>query len=248
MRYIETHHLPGSLNMALDVTLGRLSQKLEEPILRIYSWERPTLSLGRHQKLDDLDLEALEKLDLGCTRRPTGGRAVLHWDEVTYSVVFPKGTDEFKMGVLELYGRISRIIENALRKIGLDVEISSGRGWNPKNPSCFSSSSRYEIKLKGKKVVGSAQMRSSAFVLQHGSILLKPRWDLLSEVLKSHPPVEILSRRATGTGRSFREVADSLIESFDSEYGLRWLSFEETLSLIDEARKEEEGFFCRSST
>ncbi len=248
MRYVETHHLPGSLNMSLDIVLGRLSQKLKEPILRIYSWERPTLSLGRHQKMEDVDLEGLKKFDVDCTRRPTGGRAVLHWDEVTYSVLFPKGTEEFKMGVLELYGKISNIIAKALRNLGLDVEISSGRGWNPKNPSCFSSSSRYEIKLKGKKIVGSAQMRSPGFVLQHGSILLKPRWDLLSKVLKSHPPVEILSRRATGIGRKFREVADSLIESFDSEYGLRWLSFEEALSTIDEARKEEEGFICRSST
>ncbi len=251
MRYLETHHLPVDVNMALDVILGELSLKMG-PILRVYSWERPTLSLGRHQRESDVDFEALSELGIGCVRRPSGGRAVLHFHEVTYSVVFPRWSEEYSMKTMELYGKLSEILMRGLKKLGFDVEMASGRGWTPKNPSCFSSGARGEIKINGRKVVGSAQFRTENFALQHGSILLKGDWEMLSSVLSSHPSPEELSRSAVGLAEirevSFREVADAVAESFDEEYGIEWMDFGDVLKAIEDAGKIRGDFSCQSST
>ena len=252
MLLMETFFLPGDLNMALDVEMGRFSLELGEPILRIYTWERMTLSLGRLQKLSDVDLDNLERFGVECVRRPTGGRAVLHWNEVTYSVVFPKGTEEFSMRVVELYGRISKILAKAFRKLGVDVEFSGGKGWDPKNPSCFSSGARYELKIDGKKFVGSAQVRMKEFVLQHGSIMLKPNWEILSKVLSDHPSVEFLSRKAVGLSEvsevGFRDVVDSVEESFDEFYSLRPVEYERVLNLTRASEELRGDYSCQNST
>ncbi len=251
MRYLETHHFPGDVNMALDVILGELSLKMG-PILRVYSWERPTLSLGRHQRESDVDFEALNELGIGCVRRPSGGRAVLHFHEVTYSVAFPRWSEEYSMKTMELYRMISGVLMEGLKKLGFEVEMDSGRGWMPKNPSCFSSGARGEIKIDGKKVVGSAQFRTEDFVLQHGSILLRGEWGLLSAVLSSHPSPVDLSKSAVGLaelrGVSFREVADAIIESFDEEYSLDWMDYGEVLAVLEDAKKIRGDFSCQSST
>ncbi len=252
MVLIETFSIPGDINMAVDVKMGELSFKMKEPILRIYTWERMTLSLGRLQRISDVDFENLEKLGVGCVRRPTGGRAVLHWNEITYSVVFPRGIEEYSMKVMDLYGRISGILASAFRKLGIDVEFSGGKKWDPKNPSCFSSGARYELKIEGKKFVGSAQVRMRDFVLQHGSIMLKPDWKILSQVLSSHPSVEFLSRKAMGLLEAFRvgfrDIVDSVEESFDEFYGLRWMDYTDVLKILKHSENLRGDFSCQSST
>ncbi len=252
MILLETFFVPGDVNMALDVEMGKISFKMKEPILRIYSWEKMTLSLGRLQKISDVDFENLERFDVDCVRRPTGGRAVLHWNEITYSVVFPKGSDEYSMKVMELYGRVSEILARAFKRLEIDVEFSGGKGWDPKNPSCFSSGARYELKINGKKFVGSAQVRMRDFVLQHGSIMLKPNWEILSRVLSDHPSVEFLSRKAMGLLEvkdvKFRDAVDSLEESFDESYGLRWMKYDDVLNLFKVSKSLRGDYSCRSST
>ncbi len=251
MILIETFFLPGDINMALDVEMGRLSFKLKEPILRIYTWEKMTLSIGRLQKISDVDFESLKKFDVDCVRRPTGGRAVLHWDEVTYSVVFPRGTEEFSMKVVELYRRISEILAKAFKRLEADVEFSGGAGWDPKNPSCFSSGARYELKINGKKFVGSAQVRMRNFVLQHGSIMLKPDWNILSQVLSDHPSVDFLSRKAMGlsevSSAKFRDIVDLVEESFDEFYKLRWMDYSEILDLLKISGELRGDYSCQNS-
>ncbi len=252
MLHVETFFIPGDVNMAFDVNMGFLSKELKEPILRIYTWERPTLSLGRHQKVEDVDFEKLEELSVDCVRRPTGGRAVLHWDEITYSVAFPRGSEEFSLGVMKLYERISGILFEAFERLGVRVSFSGGKSWDPKSPSCFSSGARYELKVDGKKLVGSAQVRMKDFVLQHGSIMMRPSWEILSAVLSSHPTVEFLSRKAVGLREvldvRFRDVVDAILESFDEKYGLRWMDQSEILNLLKKSEKMRGGFSCQSST
>lgn len=156
--------------MALDAILAEIP---EEPILRIYTWSEPTLSLGRHQKRINLNIDYMKKNQINCVLRPTGGRAVLHWDELTYAVILPANHIYAKSGVLETYLKISQCISKALKSIGYNAEIQPARKIKNNSQACFDAPSSYELCINGKKVVGSAQMRTNKSILQHGSIVLK---------------------------------------------------------------------------
>ncbi|HPV62816.1 MAG TPA: lipoate--protein ligase family protein, partial [Fervidobacterium sp.] len=112
---METYDYPGALNMAIDVAIGELT---DDVFLRFYTWERPTLSLGKHQDGADIDEDYIRKSGFDVVRRPSGGRAVLHWDELTYSVIIPSTHDLFDTKVLELYNLLSGIIVDGLNDIG----------------------------------------------------------------------------------------------------------------------------------
>lgn len=170
MYIIETYGFDGAVNMAYDVALGEI---VDDVVLRFYTWKTPTLSLGRHQKTDDLDLEYIVAKNFDLVRRPSGGRAVLHWDEITYSVVVPKNQELFNTTVLELYNLLSELLVRGLRKAGYPVEMVEGRK-KIASHVCFQTPSAYEIALNGIKVVGSAQTRTQDYILQHGSIILIP--------------------------------------------------------------------------
>jgi lipoate-protein ligase A len=169
---------PGAYNMALDEALMAHASRTGQWVLRVYSWSAPTLSLGRNQNaLGAYDRERLSARRVDVVRRPTGGRAILHDREVTYSVVGP-ALDAGDLG--ESYARINRLLIAALRRLGLDAEVVGptspslrnseleGRGPLP----CFHHPSAGEITLHGRKLVGSAQWRCSDAFLQHGSILV----------------------------------------------------------------------------
>ncbi len=249
MLYLETWNFPADINMALDVILGEYSSRVKKPILRLYSWEKPSVSIGRHQSVRELDTDFMEKEDLPCVRRPTGGRAVLHHNEITYSVAFPKGTDEYEMSVLALYKRLSEIFKKAFESIGISVSFSHGKG-SLKNPSCFSSSARYELLIDGKKFLGSAQVRTKDYVLQHGSILLKPNWTLVASVFKSVTE-DMISKNAIGIFSvkrlEKRKIVNAIKKAFDESYSIEEMDFYQLLRLLREAEKIRGRFSCQSS-
>ncbi len=164
-------------NMAIDDAIFELIQEGKStPLIRFYDWDPPTLSLGYHQNAEsEVDFEKLTETGYGFVRRPTGGRLVLHKNEVTYAVIAPN--DEHLAGnVLKSYGDISLALAEGLRLLDIDVEfeqkeLSSFSQREPVNP-CFNSSSKYELAIQGKKIVGSAQVRKNGVLLQHGSIIL----------------------------------------------------------------------------
>ncbi len=248
MYYIETWNIPADMNMAVDMTMGEVSFKLKTPFLRIYTWEKPTLSLGKNQKISDVNFDCLKKYDIDCIRRPSGGRAVLHWDEITYSVVFPEGTKEFSMGVLKLYNELSDIFKEAFESLEYKVVKSDGRG-SLKNPSCFSSSARYELLINGKKFMGSAQTRFKKFVLQHGSIMLVPHWEVLNKILKVKTDIDH-SEFAIGLFEvkkvSIRNIVEQIRKSFSKRYNLIQYSFNEILDLFKEAERVRGSYRCQS--
>lgn len=175
-------------NMAVDeaIFLG-LSQGKSLPTIRFYDWQPPTVSCGYNQIAEkEIDFEALRKCGYGFVRRPTGGRIVLHQQEVTYAVIAPV-TAQLAGNVTDSYSEISRALAVGLRILGIEVELEKGslsaahqrREANP----CFASSSRFELAFHGKKIVGSAQMRKNGFLLQHGSILLNFDQRNLAEVI-----------------------------------------------------------------
>jgi len=176
-RILAQGKLSPAKNMAIDDAIFELIQEGKStPLIRFYDWNPPTLSLGYHQSaMKEVDFEKLAEIGYGFVRRPTGGRLVLHKNEVTYAVIAPN--DEHLAGnVLKSYGDISLALAEGLKLLDINVEfeqkeLSSFSQREPVNP-CFNSSSKYELAVQGKKVVGSAQVRKNGVLLQHGSIIL----------------------------------------------------------------------------
>lgn len=193
--FLDTGARAGAFNMQLDAELARRLQAGEGfPVLRLFRWSPWAISLGYNQSLDDIDLEACTRDGIDVVRRPTGGRAILHAEEVTYSVVMFSG----RRGILDVYNDISRALVRGLALYGVETALQKTQ---PDFPSayrhassipCFTSSARYEIERDGRKLVGSAQRRfgegGQDVVLQHGSILCGSAHRRLAEYLRVDDP------------------------------------------------------------
>jgi lipoate-protein ligase A len=167
----------GPWNMALDeAVLESVTAGNAPPTLRLYAWKPACLSIGYAQPLAQADLPRLQQNGWGLVRRPTGGRAILHIDELTYSISLPLTYPHMQGGVLESYHYLSTGLVTCLRLLGLEVQIQPEIQNGPTdraNPVCFEIPSSYEITIRGKKIVGSAQVRRKGALLQHGSLPLK---------------------------------------------------------------------------
>ena len=160
----------GVENMAIDVALMALARRTGAATLRIYTWDRPTLSLGRHERARGLfDPAALDSAGVGVVRRPTGGRALLHHREVTYSVTAPDA-----LPLAASYAAINRLLLDALARLGVAAAPAAraGRPLRPEGSACFAEPAAGELVVGDAKLVGSAQLREEGALLQHGSILL----------------------------------------------------------------------------
>jgi lipoate-protein ligase A len=162
----------GAENMARDSALQARAARTGETVISIYSWMRPTLSFGRHQPAAGrYDIEKIRSANVDVVRRPTGGRAILHDHEVTYSITAPIVDDA---PLRDTYACINRLLIEGLRRLGADVELAAttGRAPVPSTRPCFETPSEGELVAGGRKLVGSAQWRENGGLLQHGSILV----------------------------------------------------------------------------
>lgn len=193
--------------MAVDEAILEFAARGEVlPTLRLYAWDPACLSLGYAQPAADADLETLRAQGWDLVRRPTGGRAILHTDELTYSVCGPQTEPRLAGGVLESYRVLAGALLDALHRLNIPAEANektaapvSGTGaatpsGQNQNPVCFEVPSNYEITVGGKKLVGSAQSRRKEGVLQHGSLPLYG--DLLCIVQALAFPDETARQRA----------------------------------------------------
>src|SRR5712691_743536 len=172
----------GAWNMAVDeVLLDGVAAGTSPPTLRFYEWKPPCLSLGYFQPFDVVDVDGCRALGVEVVRRPTGGRAILHDRELTYSVALPASVLGQDGGVLPSYYRLSLALQDGLRRLGVPATLApeSAGSSAAHGPVCFDRPSAHEILLHGRKLVGSAQMRRGGGLLQHGSILIEPRIDKL---------------------------------------------------------------------
>lgn len=174
LRVLVDAALDGATNMARDRALWREREDGGEPspLLRIYRWSPPALSLGYHQTLDDTEREAFRRRGIDVVRRPTGGSAVLHHQEITYALTAPRGTRGLGDGVAEIYSAVADALVEALGRLG--IEATRGGGGRPEGFACFGAAGGHEITVGGRKLVGSAQRRGRVAFLQHGSILTGP--------------------------------------------------------------------------
>lgn len=201
----------GADNMALDL---RLLEEATRPTLRLYTWERPTLSLGRNQSDDWVDVELCKRLNVEVVRRPTGGRALLHMDdEITYAVILPQIGD---LSVRQSFEGIASVLGRALQKCGLDVEAtaSSSAPAAKLNPHCGEVVTAGEVCWHGRKLVGSAQVRQQGRLLQHGSLLRRGDRGLLQQIMPnahSRLTLEDIGRAeltSTEIIQAWREILD----------------------------------------
>jgi len=174
-RVIRTGPLAGALNMALDEALLKaVAVGASKPVLRLYRWNPPAVSLGYFQRgAQVVNLEYCRNAGIDVVRRMTGGRAILHDREVTYSIIAGVRGADFSERVLDNYRQISKVLQLTLEAVGLKAELVPGRlNRNPNlsHSACFTAPSSYELIFRGCKVAGSAQKRQGEYFLQHGSI------------------------------------------------------------------------------
>ncbi len=188
-RLLITPPAPGAWNMAVDeAILEAIGDKKGRPTLRLYAWIPPCLSLGYAQPVQEVDLPALQTRGWDIVRRPTGGRAILHTDELTYSVIGPLDEPRLAGSLLKSYHVLSEALLDALHRLGTPAQASPEAAALPgapdQGPVCFEVPSNYEITVDGKKLVGSAQARRKEGVLQHGSLPLQGDLGRITQVLK----------------------------------------------------------------
>lgn len=172
-RFIDTGGNNGAMNMAIDEALLVTQNKNKTPpIIRVYQFIPPTLSIGYFQSMErEVDIEHCRQLGFDFVRRPTGGRAVLHDRELTYSAIIAYPNEILNMSLLDSFRYLSRGIIRAIEILGGTAYFSSREDNEINSPSCFAAPTFSDILINRKKVVGSAQMRNSLGLLQHGSIL-----------------------------------------------------------------------------
>jgi lipoyl(octanoyl) transferase len=204
--------------MARDTALQARAARSGETVFSVYSWIRPTLSFGRNQTASGLyDLEKIRASGVDVVRRPTGGRAILHHREVTYSVTAPTGSASLR----ETYRRINRILQMGLSRLGVFVESvpHSQPTRTPGVRSCFETPAEGELVAGGAKLVGSAQWRENGALLQHGSILVDDDQSSLPDfatgvtAVDGYIPAPATLHALLGRAPDANEVANAMFEA-----------------------------------
>jgi|UniRef100_A0A7V3VSJ3 lipoate-protein ligase A len=221
----------GYENMAIDLSLIDLARTT--PILRFYGWNPPALSLGKFQSVDGIDKDYLKKMGFDLVRRPSGGRAVLHYDELTYSLLMPESSSS--KSVLKTYLTISKALIEGFSQFGLKCDISRDRRTTyTRFEACFATPSIYEVTVDGKKFVGSAQVRRNGIVLQHGSIPLRSHVEEYANCFKASQieKIDLLERlKATMTSLeehmtiNVDELKRSLLKGFANVFDVEFEPF-----------------------
>ncbi len=224
--------------MAVDEAIMKsVEAQIVPPTLRIYGWSPPAVSLGRFQEVEQqVDTEALRQRGWGLVRRPTGGRAILHDDEVTYSVCVAQDQIEDGHSVLRSYRYLSRGIQRGLELLGVEAElgrkssvVGRGSGGRQQSAICFSHSTRADMVAAGRKIVGSAQVRTNGVILQHGSVPITLDISAHLAVMPgSGAPDEAQALSAAAVGVSdllgrhvtYQELAEALVAGFGEALGL----------------------------
>jgi lipoyl(octanoyl) transferase len=238
-RWLDSGTSDGRTQMSIDLSLLRNPCRHPFPTVRVYQWKPFCISLGYHQSATSLNFERCREKAVDVVRRPTGGRAVFHSEEVTYAVIVPRESDWFSRPKQELYRLVSIGISKGLMQLGLPVEFVK-RSIGLKSPvnsaasvSCFSSAARWEITLQGRKLVGSAQRLLPTGILQHGSILLGPGYRELfrffneSKTRSGQPGIPsrdnaVSIQEYNGRKMSYVEVTDSIKKGMEETLPIRF--------------------------
>lgn len=185
-RYIPYNENCGYENMKIDSDLldEAINQKLKEPIFRLYGWTPPCVSLGRNQDDSFLDKQFLKDNGIDIVRRLTGGRALLHDNEITYSYICPVSYLKNGEHVVSSYKEISQIFIDKFKSLGIELSFGTNKPIKTGFDYCMLISTGADLCYKGRKLIGSAQCRKNGYILQHGSILFDYDLKLLETIFK----------------------------------------------------------------
>jgi len=226
---LEPEPRTGAWNMALDeAIMDAVGEGAAPPTLRLYQWAPPCLSLGRRQPLQGVDLTRLRADGCEAVRRATGGWAILHTDELTYSVALTPDDPRADGPILDAYRKLSAGLLAGLTLLGVaaDMKPASASGTHNLTAACFEVPSAYEITAQGRKLIGSAQARPNARVLQHGSLPLigdiarVTRYLTFSDATERDALASHLRERAATLGEvagraiPFAEAAEAMRQGF----------------------------------
>jgi lipoate-protein ligase A len=244
----------GAWNMAVDeAILESVGRGDTLPTLRLYAWDPPCLSLGYAQLVSDVDRLSLNHHGWQLVRRPTGGRAILHTDELTYAVIAPLREPRVAGGVLESYRRLAQALLRALQLLDLDARADPHYdlppGSDPRGAVCFEVPSNFEITAEGKKLIGSAQARRREGVLQHGSLPLSGDLTRITQALvfpdenaREEAASRLTQHAATveeilGKPVTWKQAAEAFTHAFSIALNLDFL--QEELTQAEQLRAQE---------
>ena len=204
-------HLDGATNMAIDEAIAdAVRERIAPPTLRFYQWQPACLSIGRMQKIVTVDGTRCAERGWDIVRRSSGGRAVLHIDELTYSMTAAETEPCMVGGIIPSYRRISDGIMQGLAQIHIQADQTEERPGRKaeSGPICFDVSSMYELSFGGRKVIGSAQKRSKGVVMQHGAIPLGGDIGRITDALAYSPEEREVERaRIRALATTIEDVA-----------------------------------------
>lgn len=231
-RFIDSGPKRASLNMAIDEAIAEsVGKGLASPTLRFYGWNPPAVSIGYSQKIEEIDQDECRLKNYDIVRRPTGGRAVLHDRELTYSIIAPTDNPLLSKNIMNTYKTLHQGIITGLKKLGLTPEMFSGRNRREiKSPACFFSPSMYELTVGGKKIIGSAQRRWQKVMLQQGSILLDLDIEALLSVLSNQNRKNLKEevnqnmtsiRREMGKDIEMDKVKKAMVDGFEEALDIK---------------------------
>jgi lipoate-protein ligase A len=248
-QFINTGFNRGNYNMALDLHLSRLC-KSDEVFFRLYRWKPYCISLGMNQNYDAININKAKRDNIDITKRPTGGRAILHAEELTYSVVMPVTQDSSPKNIYqEINTALAlglKFYDKSLSAVELENSQPNFREFYKEKSSdvCFAVPAKSELKYEGKKLVGSAQHRFGNIILQHGSILCGDFHKKIADYLNTSDEdrqliIKLLNQTAdlysiTGKTVDYDLLSKSLIKGFESYYEITFLnSSHEDFSFIE---------------
>lgn len=230
--------MDGATHMRRDAELLQGQRHDGDPTLRLYTWSPPAVSLGHMQRAEELlDLEACRAAGVDVVRRPTGGRAILHWEEITYALVASTGDARFGSNLAGAHAVVGECLAAGLRRLGVDSELSRP-ALDPERrlarQPCFASPGRAELLVGGRKLLGSAQRRTARAFLQHGSLLVGRAHERLVDLLleaRRDPRAAaqmrarlqrdaVTLRELLGEEPNFEILAAALVHGFSARLGL----------------------------
>lgn len=252
-RLILSKPLSGAENMALDeAILEAVGAGDSAPTLRLYAWDPPCLSLGFSQTFVDVDKKLLFEQGWDVVRRPTGGRAILHTDELTYSILAPADHPHLQGGVLSSYQYLSTGLIKGLELMGVKTEVQPSHHPSEAekldDPVCFVVPSAYEITHGGKKLLGSAQTRRKNSILQHGTLPLTGDLARICEVLvyvdepaRQQAARQVLERattveHASASKLNWDEAAQAMVDGLTSALGIEFTAEPATATELRRAK------------
>ncbi len=244
-RLIDSGPCEAAFNMALDEAIAiSVREGSAAPTLRFYTWQKPSITIGCFQSIEEVNIEYCENADIPIVRRPTGGRAILHGYDLTYSFSSQNIPPFFSEGLLQTYSHLSRAFFNALTSLGIKVEMKSRKEKGRVlvgSPLCFQSVSYGEITLDGKKLIGSAQKRWREGFLQQGSIQLYLKPEKMIQVFADAKEENV---RASMTGilhhspeTSEQQIKKAIILAFEKYFNVKLLPSDPTSQEMELAQK-----------